>query len=222
MQIQNHTPSRALRAVLATALVGLLASVATAATVTIKSTINVAAGATYDGKGNTIKADGMGDGSQKEGQKPFFKLNAGSTVKNVILAAPGVDGIHYYGNGTIDNVTWQDVGEDAATIKKAGTCTMKNSKGSSAYDKFGQANAASTWTMQNVTETTSGKIIRQNGGTGYTCTFYYNTVKSDKCKEAIGRTDASGTRFYYRSLTVTNFTGSKGWWYGRSSQASTY
>jgi pectate lyase C len=221
MEKLNRIHSRVRYAVLATALVGLF-SAAQAATVTFTSTYNVPAGVTYDGKGNTIKAVGMGDGSQNESQQPFFKLNAGSTVKNVILSAPGVDGIHYYGNGTIDNVTWQDVGEDASTIKSAGTCVMKNSRASSAADKFGQCNAASTWTMQNVTETTSGKIIRQNGGTTYNCKFYYNTVNSDQCKEAIGRTDSSGTRFYYRSLTVTNFTGSKGWWYGRPSQASAY
>lgn len=222
MQMLNHNHSRVRFAALATALVGLLVSAAHAATITITTTIVVAAGATYDGKGNTIKASGMGDGGQGEGQKPFFRLNSGSTVKNVILAAPGVDGIHYYGNGTINNVTWQDVGEDASTIKSGGTCTMSSSRASSAYDKFCQANAASTWTLQSVTETTCGKIIRQNGGTTYTCKFYYNTVTSKNCKEAIGRTDSSSTRFYYRSLSVSNFTGSKGWWYGRSSQASTY
>ena len=215
------TPSLALAAF--TALVGLFAVSSTqAATRTFYSTYIIAAGATYDGQGDTIKAVGMGDGGNGEGQKPFFRLNSGSTLKNVILSAPGVDGVHYYGNGTIDNVTWQDVGEDASTIKASGTCVLKNSRGSSAYDKFCQANAASTWTLQNVTETVCGKVIRQSGSTTFTCKFYYNTVKSDRCKEAIGRTDASTTRFYYRYLTVTNFTGSNGWWYGRSGQASAY
>jgi pectate lyase C len=193
-----------------------------AATIYISNTIEVPAGQTYDGHGNTIVAQGMGDGGQSEGQKPFFKLNSGSTVQNVILAAPGVDGIHYYGNGAIKNVTWQDVGEDASTIKASGTCWMYQSRGSSAYDKFGQCNAAATWTLEQVTETTCGKVIRQLGGSTFTCKFYYKDTKSDRCKEAIGRTDSSTTRFYYHNLTVTNFTGSNGWWYGRSSQASAY
>ena len=214
-------PSRTFRAVSVAAILGLVSS-AHAATVYITSTISVASGATYDGRGNTIVARNMGDGSQAEGQKPFFRLNSGSTVKNCILAAPGVDGIHYYGNGTIDNVTWQDVGEDAMTIKSSGTCNLRNSRGYNAYDKFGQANAASTWTYQNVTQTTCGKVIRQLGSSTFTCRFYYNTVTSDRCKEAIGRTDSSTTRFYHRDLTVRNFTGSQGWWYGRNSQASTY
>ena len=215
-----RTPT--LRSTACLAAVFALATAAQAATVYISATVNVASGATYDGQGNTIVARNMGDGSQAEGQKPFFQLNSGSTVKNCILAAPGVDGIHYYGNGTIDNVTWQDVGEDAATIRTSGTCTMRNSRGYNAYDKFGQVNAASTWTLQGVTQGTCGKVVRQNGSTTFTAKVYYNTVKSDRCKEAIGRTDSSTTHFYHRYLTVTNFTGSQGWWYGRNSQASTY
>lgn len=202
------------------AALALLATAASA--VTLTSTKVIAAGATFDGGGQTFVCSGMGDGGQGEGQSAAFRLGAGSTLKNCILAAPGVDGVHYYGNGTVNNFTWQDVGEDATTIKSGGTCTLSSSKGSSAYDKFGQCNAAATWTFSGVTETTCGKVIRQNGGTTFTCKFYYNSVKSDKCKEAIGRTDSSTTHFYYRSLTVTNFTGSNGWWYGRASQASTY
>lgn len=211
-----------LSSLLSLAAVCALATAAQAATRTLYATYYIPAGATYDGYGDTIKAVGMGDGSQAEGQKAFFRLHAGSTLKNVILSAPGVDGVHYYGNGTMDNVTWQDVGEDASTIKTSGNCVLKNSRGYNAYDKFCQSNAAATLTLQNVTQGTSGKIIRQNGGTDYSCKFYYNTVKSDRCKDSIGRTDSGSTRFYYRYLTVTNFTGSNGWWYGRSGQASTY
>lgn len=208
-------------AALLAALVGLSVA-AQAATVTITTTITIAAGSTYNGNGNTIKAVGMGDGGQGESQKPFFVIKSGATLANVVLSAPGVDGVHYHGNGTISNVKWSDVGEDASTIKSAGTCTMSNSSGTSAYDKFGQCNAAATWTLAGVRETTCGKVIRQNGGTSYTCKFYYNAVTSTNCKEAIGRTDSSATHFYYRSLSVSSFGGSSGWWYGRSSQSSTY
>ena len=220
--MKNTLCHRLARVVSMTALVGLFVGAVQAATVTIYSTVNVPAGSTYWGNGNSIKAVGMGDGSQSEGQSPFFKLNSGSRLHSVILLAPGVDGVHYYGNGSILYTTWNDVGEDAATIKSGGTCSMYLSKGYSAYDKFGQCNAASTWTLEKLTQTTSGKVIRQNGGDTSTCRFYYKDTKSDRCREAIGRTDSSTTRFYYRNLTVTNFTGSNGWWYGRSSQASPY
>lgn len=219
---KNTLCHRLLRMASITALVGLFIGAAQAATVTIYSTVNIPAGSTYWGNGNSIKASGMGDGSQSEGQSPFFKLNSGSTLHSVYLLAPGVDGVHYYGSGNIKYVTWNDVGEDAATIKSGGTCLMFGSRGSSAYDKFGQCNAASTWTLEQLVQTTCGKVIRQNGGDTSTCKFYYKDSTSKYCKEAIGRTDSSSTRFYYRNLTVQNFTGSNGWWYGRSSQASTY
>lgn len=201
-------------------LLGLVGSLS-AATITITSTIVVAAGTTYDGRGNTIKAVGMGDGGQGESQKPFFQLKSGATVKNVILSAPGVDGIHYVGtSGTVDNVLWQDVGEDAITVKSpGGTHRLSNSTGNNAADKFQQCNAAATWTMTNVTSNTSGKCVRQNGGSSFKCDFYFNNYTSTNAHEAIGRTDSSTTRFHTHNLRVSGFTGSRGFWYGRDSQA---
>jgi pectate lyase C len=205
------------------ALVSLVAvTSASAATRYISTTIVVASGQVFDARGDTIKASGMGDGSQAEGQKAIIRLGSGSTARNAIIAAPGCDGVHYYGNGTVEYVTWQDVGEDATTIKSGGSCYLKNSSGTSAYDKFGQANAASTWTFQGVRVNTCGKVIRQLGGSTFTAKFYYNGVTATNCKEAIGRTDTSTTRFYYRSLSAPGFTGSNGWWYGKDSQASAY
>jgi pectate lyase C len=193
-----------------------------ASVITITSTITVAAGATYNGNGNTIKAVGMGDGGQGESQKPFFRLGSGSRVGWLTLAAPGVDGIHYYGSGTIHTVIWADVGEDAWTVKSGGTTDVKYSKAYNATDKVGQVNAAATTTYLTTGTSVSQTVERQNGGTSFTCTFYYNDNSHSNCKGAIGRTDSSSTKFRYRNLTAPNFTGSKGWWYGRSSQASTY
>ncbi|KAI1698370.1 pectate lyase domain-containing protein [Ditylenchus destructor] len=58
----------------------------------------------------------FGDGSQSETQPPVFKLEDGATIKNVVLGAPAADGIHCLGSCTIENVWWEDVGEDAATF----------------------------------------------------------------------------------------------------------
>ena len=78
--VMKHPQTRARRAL--AALVGLFViGTVNAATIYISSTIEVPAGQTYDGHGNTIVAQGMGDGGQSEGQKPFFKLNSGSTVQ---------------------------------------------------------------------------------------------------------------------------------------------
>jgi pectate lyase C len=213
----KHTPT------LLAALAGLaLVSSASAATRYITTTIVVPAGQTLDFGGDTIKASGLGDGSDAENQKPIIRLNAGSTARNGIIAAPGADGCHYYGNGTLSAITWQDVGEDATTVKSGGTCLLTGSSGTNAADKFGQINAAATWTFQNVRVNTCGKVIRQNGGTTFTARLYYNGVTATRCKEAVGRTDSSSTRFYYRNVSTPSFTGSRGWWYGRDSQASAY
>jgi pectate lyase C len=212
---------RALRAL--TALAGLaIVSSATAATITITSTIVIPAGSTYNGNGNTIKASGMGDGSQNESQKPFFRLNAESWLRNVKLAAPGVDGCHFYGNGTMNEVTWQDVGEDQFTVKSGGNCWVSGGAAYAAADKFGQANAATWVTLYYHLQDNGLKNIRQNGGSTYTCNFYYDNNTARNTREAIGRTDSSTTRFGRRNMTVQNFSGSRGWWYGRDSQAFTY
>jgi pectate lyase C len=214
-----RTPTRALVAL--SALVGL-ASVVHAATITITSTIVIAAGATYDGGGNTIKASGMGDGGQGESQSAFFRLGANSWLKNVKLAAPGVDGCHFYGNGTMNEVTWQDVGEDQFTEKTAGNCWVSGGSAVNGADKFGQCNAAGSLTLYFHTQTNGLKNIRQNGGTTYTCNFYYDNNTANQTKEAVGRTDSSTTRFGQRNIHVNSFSGSNGWWYGRASQAFTY
>jgi pectate lyase C len=218
MTTRSH---RALAAL--TALAGLfIANIASAATVYFTSTYVIPAGATYNGNGNTIVAQGMGDGSQNEGQQAFFRLNANSWLRNVKLAAPGIDGCHFYGNGTMNEVTWQDVGEDQFTVKSGGNCWVSGASAVNASDKFGQANAATSVTLYYHTQTSGLKNIRQLGGSTFTCNFYYDNSTHNNSREAIGRTDSSTTRFGQRNIRVSNFSGPNGWWYGRSSQAYTY
>lgn len=207
---------------LAGLLILALALTAQAATITIYETIVVKRGETYDGQGNTIKAVGMGDGSQDEDQEPIFKLENGANLKNVRIAAPGCDGVHVYGNNTITNVVWEDVGEDALTVKGEGTVTINGGSAAKASDKVFQINKPCTFTVKNFSANGMGKFIRQNGGSTFTVTIYLDTLTLNDIDEAIVRTDSSSTRVYYRNLKVTNFNGSKGWWYGRDSQASPY
>lgn len=179
-------------------------AMAHAATKTITATIVVAAGKTYDGGGVTIKASGLGDGSQDEDQKPIFKLMSGATLKNVIIAAPGADGVHCYGNNTVSGVTWQDVGEDALTIKGEGTFKITSCKFYKAADKVLQVNKKSTMTVTSCYADTMGKFIRQNGGTTFTCTWYLNGCTIKNASDCIARTDSSTTKLYYRNLTYSN------------------
>lgn len=201
-------------------LTSLWAPPVKAATKTITETIVVKAGTTYDGKGETIVAQGMGDGGQGEGQKPIFKLEKGANLKNVRIAAPGCDGVHCYGNNVVENVVWEDVGEDALTVKGEGTVTVKGGSAAKAADKVFQLNAACTFTVSNFTATDFGKVIRQNGGTSFKCTIYIDNCTFKTGKECIARTDSTTTQLYYRNMTTSGVP--KLWIFPSTSQIHTY
>ncbi|GIO92698.1 MULTISPECIES: pectate lyase [Paenibacillus] len=179
---------------LAISLYGVQPSTAEAATV-VNETIRVEAGQTFDGKGQTYVAnpDTLGDGSQAENQKPIFRLEAGATLKNVVIGAPAADGVHCYGNCTITNVTWQDVGEDALTLKSSGTVNISGGAAYKAYDKVFQMNAAGTINIQNFRADDIGKLVRQNGGTSYKVVMNVENCDISNVKDAILRTDSSSS-----------------------------
>jgi hypothetical protein len=193
------------------------------ATKTITSTIVVAAGQTYDGGGITIVASGMGDGSQDEGQKPIFRLEDGAILKNVIIAAPGCDGVHIYGNASVNNVTWQDIGEDALTVKAGSLSKNVNITNCKLYkgaDKVFQINAACNFKMNNVYCDGFGKVVRQNGGTTFQCNIYFNGGTFKNGSECLARTDSKTTQIRYRNMTVSNVP--TYWIVPSSSQVKTY
>lgn len=194
---------------------------ATGGTLKITDTIVVKSGTTYDGKGVTIIASGMGDGSQSENQKPIFKLEKGASLKNVNIAAPGCDGVHCYGDNVVENVVWQDVGEDALTVKGEGSVTVKGGSAKYASDKVFQLNAACTFTINNFTAYDFGKVVRQNGGTTFKCIIYIDSCTFDgNGGECIARTDSKTTQLYYRNMTAKG-VGTL-WKFPSSSQIHTY
>ncbi|XXY34784.1 pectate lyase [Sorangium sp. So ce260] len=167
----------------------------------VNSTIIVKAGETFDGGGKRFIAnkDTLGDGSQKEGQKPVFKLEDGAKLKNVVLGAPAADGIHTYGNVTLENIVWEDIGEDALTVKKSGTVVLNGGSAKNGEDKVFQINAASTFRVSNFKAENAGKFIRQNGGTDFKVDVIIDRCDISKMKESIFRTDSSSS-----SVTMTN------------------
>lgn len=174
-------------------VVSVFASLPAQAATTVNSTIVVPAGTTYDGQGATFVANAstLGDGGQGENQLPVFRLEAGATLKNVILGAPAADGVHCYGSCTISNVTWQDVGEDALTLKSAGTVNITGGGAYKAYDKVFQMNASGTINIKNFKAKDIGKLARQNGGTTYQVNFTLDSSDISDVKDSIFRTDSS-------------------------------
>ncbi len=101
---------------------------------------------TFDGQGKAYRADPkkLGDGSQKEGQKPLFILRPGATIKNVVIDHPAADGIHVETakgkKNYVLNVTWKRVGEDAATVYGNGEVRFAGCEFYEAVDKCIQVN----------------------------------------------------------------------------------
>ncbi|MGW0758186.1 pectate lyase [Streptomyces sp. NPDC002814] len=112
------------------------------------STISVSGTKDYGMKQFYGTGDLAGDG-QEEGQDPIFKLAAGATLKNVIIGAPGADGIHCEGNCTLQNVWWADVGEDAATFRGGSTYNVIGGGAKKAADKVFQHNGPGTVNISN-------------------------------------------------------------------------
>jgi len=102
----------------ATTVPGNTGSIALGATKTISGT--------FDGGMKRYYGTGdLGSGGQAEGEDPLFDLPNGGTLKNVILGSPASDGVHCEATCTLQNVWWEDVGEDAATFKpKSSGMTM--------------------------------------------------------------------------------------------------
>ncbi|KYF89186.1 pectate lyase [Sorangium cellulosum] len=167
----------------------------------VSATIVVKRGETFDGGGKRFIADKdkLGDGSQKEGQKPVFKLEDGAKLKNVVLGAPAADGIHTYGNVTLENIVWEDIGEDAMTVKESGTVVLNGGSAKNGEDKVFQINAPSTFRVSNFKAENAGKFIRQNGGTTFKVDVIIDRCDISKMKESIFRTDSSSS-----SVTMTN------------------
>ncbi|MDK1473352.1 pectate lyase [Streptomyces sp. 549] len=112
----------------------------------------------YYGTGN------LGTGGQEENQSPLFKLADGATLKNVILGAPAADGIHCSGSCTLQNVWWEDVGEDAATFRGTGkTYTVTGGGARKASDKIFQFNGGGTLNISNFAAQDFKTFVRSCG-----------------------------------------------------------
>ncbi|MFH8294109.1 pectate lyase [Streptomyces sp. NPDC018059] len=108
----------------------------------------------------------LGGDGQNEGQDPIFKLKDGATLKNVIIGSPAADGIHCMGSCTLQNVWWEDVGEDAATFKgtsDGSTYAVQGGGARKADDKVFQFNGAGKLVVNKFQVSDFGKLVRTCG-----------------------------------------------------------
>ncbi|MFD1541308.1 pectate lyase [Nonomuraea guangzhouensis] len=157
----------------------------------------------------------LGSGGQEEGQSPIFKLANGAVLKNVIIGAPAADGIHCTGTCTLQNVWWEDVGEDAATFKgtsSSQTMTINGGGARSASDKVFQHNGPGTMYIRNFQVQTFGKLYRSCGN----CSSQYarHVVISNVTATYSGKTLAGintnyGDTARYSGITIVGDSGKK-------------
>lgn len=160
-------------------------------TTVLRETIVVRAGERYDGQGGRfIAGPELGDGSQSEDQSPLFELEPGASLRGVVLGAPAADGIHTFGDATLENIVWEDIGEDALTIKQRGTVVLRGGSAENGDDKVFQINAESTFRVYDFRARGAGKFIRQNGGTGFKVDVHIERCDISMMDEAIFRTDS--------------------------------
>ncbi|TQL01033.1 pectate lyase [Cellulomonas sp. SLBN-39] len=124
-----------------------------------------------------VRYYGLSSGDQSESQPPMFQLEDGAVLKNVILGEGAADGVHCLGTCTLENVWWENVGEDAATFKGTSasqTMTVNGGGARSASDKTFQHNGPGTFVIKNFQLQDFGKLYRSCGN----CSKQYaRTVK---------------------------------------------
>ncbi|MEU0071854.1 pectate lyase [Streptomyces sp. NPDC006332] len=148
----------------------------------VSSTIPVSGTKDY-GMKRLYGAGDLGSGGQDEDQGPILELAAGAVLKNVIIGAPAADGIHCKGSCTLQNVWWEDVGEDAATFlgsSSSNVYTVSGGGAKEASDKVFQFNGAGTLNISNFAAKNFGTFVRSCGNcsTQYKRTINLNTIEA--------------------------------------------
>ncbi|KAF2441212.1 polysaccharide lyase family 3 protein [Karstenula rhodostoma CBS 690.94] len=119
---------------------------------------------TFDGGyktyGRGVKCTGQAEGGDADA---VFILENGATLKNVIIGADQIEGVHCKGACTIENVWWINVCEDALTIKGDGNALIKGGGAQGADDKVIQHNGKGTVTIDGFTAMDFGKLYRACG-----------------------------------------------------------
>ncbi|KAI1846362.1 hypothetical protein JX265_011956 [Neoarthrinium moseri] len=143
-------------------------------TKTNSAVIVVAAGQTFDGGWAKYDRGSGACNDQAEGgdSDAVFLLKAGATLKNVIIGKNQAEGVHCDGPCTLEFVWFEDVCEDAISVKndKAGDQTWIIGGGAyKAGDKVVQHNGCGTVNIINFYANDYGKLYRSCGNCSKQC-----------------------------------------------------
>jgi hypothetical protein len=214
----------AVGAVVALSAATVIPITAASATTVPANTGSVALGATktvsgtFDGGMKRYYGTGdLGSGGQAEGQDPLFDLPKGGTLRNVILGSPGADGVHCEATCTLENVWWEDVGEDAATFKPSSTSATMTVKGGGALhasDKVFQHNGVGgTFVIDGFQVEDFGKLYRSCGncksGQGKRTVVIKNVTATYKGGTLAGINTNYGDTATFSNITILKDTNKK-------------
>ncbi|RLN31926.1 hypothetical protein BBJ28_00022988, partial [Nothophytophthora sp. Chile5] len=141
-------------------------------TVQYSEAYTVAAGEVFDGEMQTFeRSDITCNGQEESGSSTaVFLVEAGATLKNVIIGANQMEGVHCDDSDcTIENVWWDDVCEDALSIKGGSASSVSTVTGGgarSADDKVVQHNGYGTVKIDGFYAEDFGKLYRSCGTCG--------------------------------------------------------
>jgi len=131
-------------------------------------------------------ACGSGEGGEADA---VFILEEGATLSRVVIGANQMEGVHCRGSCTIDHVFWENVCEDAVTIKqKSGTSRINYGGAKGASDKVVQHNGGGKVIINSFYVQDFGKLYRSCGncGTQYTRHVEVNDVWAVDGSELVG------------------------------------
>lgn len=149
----------------------------------------------------------VGDGGQEESQDPMFELADGAVLKNVIIGSPAGDGVHCKGRCTLENVWWEDVGEDAATFRATnGDSHVIGGGARNAADKTFQHNGSGTVHISGFYAKNVGKLYRGCGNcsTSHQRHVRIDNVVLDGAKYVAGINSNWGDTATLRNVTLIN------------------
>ncbi|KFA68434.1 hypothetical protein S40285_08189 [Stachybotrys chlorohalonatus IBT 40285] len=138
-------------------------------TISNAAPIEVASGEVFDGQGVRYDRSSYTCAGQNEGGEDdtVFILRQGATLRNVVIGANQGEGVYCLGGGcTIENVWFEEVCEDAISIKEdaAGVVTRIIGGGAfSASDKIIQHNGCGEVEISNFYAEDYGKVYRSCG-----------------------------------------------------------
>ncbi|MGW7258405.1 pectate lyase [Streptomyces sp. NPDC054834] len=180
----------------------------------VTSTISVSGTKDY-GMKRLYGSGDLGTGGQNEDQDPILELAPGAVLKNVIIGAPAADGIHCLGSCTLQNVWWEDVGEDAATFlgsSSSNVYTVSGGGAKEASDKVFQFNGAGTLNVSDFAVQNFGKLVRSCGNckTQYKRTINLNTIEATyKGSALVGINTNYGDSATLKKITIVGDSSKK-------------